>query len=197
MAAAFSAVTPEPTINGQFRRATGGREIGGRSFTSRCFAGDDDTIRTKKFRGLDRFGETDVRGHGVRGMFLFHVGPHGDVFRANLFAIAQKRTRARIHPSFVGHMTEDKAFRTDEIESGGQGNGECGLVCSGQHLHAAGQIGGLVDRAAHGGHGRDDFGSDLAFEVGNVVHVLDKDRVAPSLGQSPDLLHGGADQFVD
>jgi hypothetical protein len=121
-----------------------------------------------------------IGGHGMRRVFLFHIGPHGNVLCADLLAVAQHSPRARIHPSLIGHVAKDEAFSANEIHPSSQSDGKRGLVGSGQHLHAAGQIGGLVDRTADGCHRRDNFRSDRAIEVRNVVHVLHEDGIAPS-----------------
>ena len=122
---------PGTDNNRQLGRATRGRKIGRRCFASGRLARDDDRIRPEKLRGLDRFGEADVRGHGVRRVLLFHVGPHGNVLRADQLPVAQQRTRAGIQPSLIGHVAEYKTLRTDEVHPRRQGNSQRALVGSG------------------------------------------------------------------
>lgn len=183
--------------NGQLGRVTRGADIGGRGFTPGCLTGDDHRIRAAKFRRFDRFDQTHISGRRMGGMFLFHIRPNSDAVGADLPAVAQQGTGTCIHPSLVGNVSENKSLRADEIESGGERNGQSRLVGAGQNLHPAGQIGGVTDRAANGSHRSDDFRTHVALEVGNIVHVLDENGIATALGQRPYLLHCGAYQLLD
>ena len=94
-------------------------------------------------------------------------------------------------------MRKDETLRTDELGAAREGNSQGLTIRGGKHLYAEHQAGLAFDFARQRSHGGGDLGTDPAFQIWTVVHVLHRERGEPRVAIDPCLGDRPFDQPVD
>lgn len=133
-------------------------------------------------------------------MFLLDVAKDANVFGTDHPAIAQQRSGiGGIEQALIGDRGIHEALGADEACADRVGHGQRRPVRPGEDLHAEGSVrpDGLAHPDADSAHRRNDLRTDLALEVGGVVHVLDDHAVESGRDQQLRLFRGLLRDFGD
>ncbi|MDB6019679.1 MAG: Transposase family protein, partial [Pedosphaera sp.] len=125
------------------------------------------------------------------------VGPDLDFIGADLFAVAEEFGGAGVDEAFIGDVGKGEAFDANPIEVGGMGDGEGFAIGGGENLDADGAAKFSFHGLANDGHGGNDFRSDGAAEVGDIVHVFQGDTVDAGVAVDTGFVDGGGDNFTE
>ena len=160
--------------------------------------GHDGTIRAHEFECFHVLIECDVRGDRMGTVFLAGICEYRDAFRSDVLPVSQQGTGIRgLEKSFVRDAGKCEPLCSNELAVSRQRGRECGPVGTRQNLDAERSVGQLSQGGGDHSHRRDDLGSDVSLEVGEIVHVLDDQGVESGLDENLGILGDTGDDLIE
>ena len=140
--------------------------------------------------------EFGIARNGVAGVFLLDVGPDFDVC-AESFSQAQNFGCRRIHHAFVGDMGIGECLGANELCAGASRQSHGFAVGTCQDLNPNGQAKSRREAVDGDGHRRNDFGTYMPIEIGQICHVFDEERITSALDEVLGVAHGVLQYLID
>ena len=130
-------------------------------------------------------------------VFLAGVCEYRDVLCSDLPSVSEQGTGIRgLEKSFVRDAGKCESLGTYELAVSRQGGRECGLIGPGQDLNAKRPFGEPSEGGGDEGHRCGDLRSDLPFEIGEIVHVLDDQGIESGLEENLRILGDTIDDLI-